>query len=564
MGFWEVLSIAGSAIFVLFFIGMCIFVHELGHFLAAKWRGLHIDAFSLGFRKIWSKKVNGIEYRLGWLPFGGYVELPQVDTTEAVPHAADGSELPHAKPLDRIITAVAGPAFNIVFGLLLGCVIWVFGMSMPPDSTKLRSMEVVTVNPEGPEYAAGLREGDRIVKLNGRTFNVTWLELARNIMLTTGEVELGVVRDGKDLTIRYVPSLEPNPEAPENLKFEGMPWPFFAVRIPVEIHPDAGSPLAKAGVKSGDLILAINGTPIKDTLDLQMFFDDHAAEPMTFRIRRSGQEMEIGPVQFPLEKPVYRLGIAFDESGKVLYIGPGSPAEKQGLKIDDVVLAFNGVPYSDLAGFQQQLAANEDREASLRIRRGAEEMTLAVQPRRIDIAIVDASVGTIAYPTPWQQFMDTCDLSYRSLTGMLTYLGNKLYLTDTQSAVKPRNMSGPVGMATILFGAVNHSFTMGIYFVVVVCFALAIFNLLPLPVLDGGHTFIGILEIIFRRPMPRAVIRALSYMFVGLLVFFMLYVTFYDVWRLVNIFTPADRAAMVQQTQPEPEVPAEPAGETAK
>lgn len=85
-----------SVVFVFVAIGFCIFSHELGHFLAAKWRGLHIDAFSLGFKPFWRKKINGVEYRLGWLPFGGYVELPQVDATDAIPKAADGTELPRA------------------------------------------------------------------------------------------------------------------------------------------------------------------------------------------------------------------------------------------------------------------------------------------------------------------------------------------------------------------------------------------------------------------------------------------------------------------------------------
>ena len=89
------------------------------------------------------------------------------------------------------------------------------------------------------------------------------------------------------------------------------------------------------------------------------------------------------------------------------------------------------------------------------------------------------------YPNPVEQLCSTVTLSVNSLKGMLIYLGNKLNLTETESAIKPRNMSGIVGMATILFTASSTSFMTGLYFVVVVCFALAFFNLLPLPVLDG-------------------------------------------------------------------------------
>ena len=124
----DILIIIGSVLFVAFFFGMCIFVHELGHFLVAKWRGLHVDAFSIGFKKIWSKKINGVEYRIGCLPLGGYVELPQVDAATNEPKAADGTPLPPAKPLDRLLTAAAGPICNIIFGLILGCIVWAVGI----------------------------------------------------------------------------------------------------------------------------------------------------------------------------------------------------------------------------------------------------------------------------------------------------------------------------------------------------------------------------------------------------------------------------------------------------
>ena len=262
---WDILSL----IFVFVAIGFCIFSHELGHFLAAKWRGLHIDAFSLGFKPFWRKKINGVEYRLGWLPFGGYVELPQVDATDAVPKAADGTELPRAKPIDRIITAIAGPLFNIISGLLLGCIIWWVGL--PQDTPKMRELTVLTVDQKGPEWKAGLRPGDKIVKINGEPFFGTWRELILNkILLTVGEVEFDVHRDGKTVKLSYIPA--ENPNAPSQLKAEKIAWPFFTVLIPVELNPKPGSPAAKAGIKKGDLLLTLDGESISDFGDFQSMF----------------------------------------------------------------------------------------------------------------------------------------------------------------------------------------------------------------------------------------------------------------------------------------------------
>src|SRR5438874_13342598 len=100
---------------VLLLFNLLIAVHELGHFLAAKWRGLKIDRFAVWFGKpIWKKKINDVEYALGWIPAGGYVALPQMATMEAIEGKGDssGQPLPPISALDKIIVAVAGPLFS--------------------------------------------------------------------------------------------------------------------------------------------------------------------------------------------------------------------------------------------------------------------------------------------------------------------------------------------------------------------------------------------------------------------------------------------------------------------
>ena len=91
--FFEWVFNIAATVFVFIAIGFCIFSHELGHFLAAKWRGLHVDAFSIGFKSFWKKKYKGVEYRLGWIPVGGYCEIPQIDAADEEPKAADGTVL---------------------------------------------------------------------------------------------------------------------------------------------------------------------------------------------------------------------------------------------------------------------------------------------------------------------------------------------------------------------------------------------------------------------------------------------------------------------------------------
>ena len=105
MDIGHILTIIGSAVFMIFFFGLCIFVHELGHFLVAKWRGFHVIAFSIGFRKIWSRTYKGVEYRIGWIPFGGYVDIPQIDSAEP-PKDEHGNPLPKGNTCRRRRTAL--------------------------------------------------------------------------------------------------------------------------------------------------------------------------------------------------------------------------------------------------------------------------------------------------------------------------------------------------------------------------------------------------------------------------------------------------------------------------
>src|SRR5678810_1337734 len=115
---------------VLLLFNLLIFVHELGHFLAARWRGLKIDRFAIWFGKpIWKKKIGGVEYALGTLPFGGYVALPQMATMEAIEGKGEssGQPLPPISPLDKIIVAFAGPLFSFLLACTFAVIVWIVG-----------------------------------------------------------------------------------------------------------------------------------------------------------------------------------------------------------------------------------------------------------------------------------------------------------------------------------------------------------------------------------------------------------------------------------------------------
>src|SRR6478752_2747969 len=125
-----------------------IFVHELGHFLAAKWRGLQIDRFQIWFgAPIWKKEIKGVQYGIGWIPAGGFVALPQMAPMESIEGGnKDDKPLPPISALDKIIVAFAGPLFSILLALVSAVAVW--GVGKPADF--LPTQVVGQVLPDSP------------------------------------------------------------------------------------------------------------------------------------------------------------------------------------------------------------------------------------------------------------------------------------------------------------------------------------------------------------------------------------------------------------------------------
>src|SRR5438045_4007673 len=153
---------------VLLLFNLLIFVHELGHFLAARWRGLKIDRFAVWFGKpIWQKEINGVTYCLGSIPAGGYVALPQMASMEAIEGKTEEKQdqLPPISALDKIIVAFAGPLFSMGLALAFAALVW--GIGRPVGETETTTT-IGYVLKGSPAEAAKLQAGDVIRKVDGK------------------------------------------------------------------------------------------------------------------------------------------------------------------------------------------------------------------------------------------------------------------------------------------------------------------------------------------------------------------------------------------------------------
>ena len=173
--FQSLFSNVWAVFLIILFFGGSIFVHELGHYLAARRRGLKVERFSIGFGpKILTWKKEGIEYCVSLLPLGGYVAIPQLADLGPIEGGTVHKKLPPASYADKMIVAVMGAVFNVIFAFILATILWLVGL---PVSAQERTTTIghversVGINEQaeavGPAYLAGLQAGDRILAIDG-------------------------------------------------------------------------------------------------------------------------------------------------------------------------------------------------------------------------------------------------------------------------------------------------------------------------------------------------------------------------------------------------------------
>src|SRR5881409_615351 len=306
---------------VLILFNLLIVVHELGHFLAARWRGLYIEKFGVWFGKpLWKKTINGVQYSLGSLPFGGFVALPQLAPMDIIEGKADldRARLPKISALDKIIVAVAGPLFSLLLALSFAGVVWVVGHPVgESDSTTV----IGYVLPGSPAQKAGLQPGDKVLEVDGKP--------VRRFLGMNDSVAWDVVRsEGDKVAVKFQRNGNVQTVWVEPYKAETRGWRRKSVRqlliypaeTPIIDKVQPNTPAAAAGLRSGDIIRGFNQTPIYNPIALLEYISKHPNDELVLHVERAGTRLDVRvkPTLLPTGgemKP--RIGIQWDATGKV-------------------------------------------------------------------------------------------------------------------------------------------------------------------------------------------------------------------------------------------------------
>ena len=530
---FTILKSIGIILTVLVIFNLMIIVHELGHFLAARWRGLVIEKFGIWFGKpLWKKTINGVEYSLGSIPAGGFVALPQLAPMEVMEGKVETprEQLPPISALDKIIVAFAGPLFSFGLASFFAVIVWQVGR---PVGEAESSTIVGYVVEKSPAAEAGVQLGDEIRAVDGhavRRFggmgadSVMW----RIIRSEGSTIDLSIVRDGKPLSL-YPKALIPEKTHWWNRKnHREIGIAPFVSAVVAQVTP--GSAAAAAGLQAGDIIAAVNGEKLRSgPKDIYDFAHKHPDVPLTLTVRRNGAEVALN----------------FDPSGvSVLGVEKDSPAAAAGLKKGDIILAMDGKKVPVVQSLIDYVGSHDGVPVTLRVRRDGAELDIKATPqvpldspdpaKRAKIGFVpeegdglmfqDMGQYALVYPGPIEQLR----------AGMMSIFNTLDAIFSSKSSVSVQHMGGPVMMMNAYYRILSNpeGLRMALWFSVVLNVNLAMLNMLPIPVLDGGHITLALIESIRRKPVNVRVLEFVQTACALVIISFMLFIAFFDVQDL--------------------------------
>lgn len=515
----EILSHPIPAVVIL--LGLLVFVHEFGHFIVGRLSGIAVETFSLGFGpKIISVNFRGTEYRLSWIPLGGYVKFAGAHPAESIPAGLPGRPFRETPLPLRAATILAGPAANFVMAVVVYAILGASGIPHPPPS-------IGEVIDGSPAEAAGIRHGDVFTSIDGKP-TTTWRDIESKIASSPGQKLTITVKRGEGET-----TLELTPAKVDTTDILGKPVSIGRAGIALGMQPPIitvtkpDSPAAKAGLVTGDRIDAVTiageRRDIKSYADLEVAFRDanqsnaglvlHASTttPTKSDVGTSPRDVTIEP-GVPLAKD-------FGLHDSQLTVAEAKEGAKEALQPGDWIAGWNGAPVRDLYDLTEKLLANTSPTARVKVVRGGTDVESEINLTPVDVQKPEGLVTMYRLPVIFWAQPEDPEPVIEKYDGLISAVGYGISETGRQTAelggtlvrlftgdIPLKALGGPMLIAKVAGDSARHGWQTFLASMALISINLGLINLFPIPVLDGGQLVLMAAEGVKRRPLRETAI----------------------------------------------------------
>ncbi|MBI2421669.1 MAG: site-2 protease family protein [Candidatus Hydrogenedentes bacterium] len=562
-------------IFVLV-LSVLIFVHELGHFAAAKACNIYVDQFSIGMPpRVLGYKYGETDYCIGALPIGGYVKmagqedapLSEEERDKTYGHVPPSRWFNNKPVWQRVIVLVAGPAMNLFFAVFLYGLIAALGEEVPEFELDAR---IGVVDPESPAAkaplyreapgqdaagytgapeATGWKAGDLIVSIDGKPVGNIRALAMEAVLNGAGTPHLLVIERPQDdgTAVRYA-----SIAAPELAK-DGQDYPRFGVgpfqtAVVGEVMP--GMPGEAAGLKPDDIIERADGTLMSWDTFVKLMEDYPEGQPVQLSVRRGDEKLALSIVPNSIGR-IKDVDIRGPEDATKAELETATPeiamiteelSKTLNLKRRDKIVSVNGEKVS-VARFQDIVRDAAGKELALEVERpavmfgllqGAENFSAKLTVDTVRAIGISTKLLTVHQNLPaWQIVPEAMRRTSESVTQILLTL--KALAVQNVSV---KDLGGPVMIAQATMQAAEGGLGLLLSMTAYISINLCIFNLLPLPVLDGGQLVLNGLEAVRRKPLSPMILERIQQAGVVFILALMLFVTYNDIGRWIENITP--------------------------
>lgn len=550
----SILSGFGSGIGPFFILlGLLIFVHELGHFLVAKWCGVRVETFSLGFgKKIFSYKKGDTTYCISLIPLGGYVKMFGDDPTASLDSEQQKYSFLHKPVSQRIAIVLAGPLMNLFFAIFLFGAIGLVGEDIP-------SPILGDIKSDSKAHQVGFRSGDKILSINGKSI-LFWDDLQKFIEENPGnKLQFEILREFADKkeVLTATPDLVPNRNILSRTRsvggIEGFGYDSFAAMVGVS---NKDSLAGKAGLGPLEVITSVNSKPVRTQRELvQALKSVRAGDVLSIKSHGTGPGGDLPEKETSISIPasfgaIDQEKLGFENSELFLWrVEKKSPAERANFRAGDRILSINGESVKEWLDLQRLVKTYVPGgpELNFQIARAGESLDIKVAPEvrgfETDLSGKEEKRFVIGVsPALSLSAPETSLKRHVGLSETINYAMAKTwdwseitvlsFVRMIEGEVSAKHIGGVISIGRVASRSFQDGLSSFLKVMAIISINLFILNLLPVPVLDGGHLLFFIVEALRRKPISLRKMEIAQQFGLIVLVTLMVFALFNDISNL--------------------------------